>query len=287
MRLGQLARKINVKPVQIASFLEKEHNIIIESNLNTKIENESLVLVLDHFKIDEIIENVEEEIKVNQPIESEVVEGIKKQVDEIEISQEILAQEIVGGREIENVEEVETLTAIDEDGGEIELTVVDGVIKVPKKELEGFKVVGKIDLPEKKRSVAFIITTGGDSTDITEEIYSKKELVSKRKKELYLERKRKRQEKNKNKKGNQRKILSEIELKERANKLAVEKQIQKSKINKDLKKKRYEEKIKSQVITKKTTAKKKRKKQDTLDSNQKQLKKPTSTWGKIINWFNT
>jgi len=287
MRLGQLARKINVKPVQIASFLEKEHNIIIESNLNTKIENESLVLVLDHFKIDEIIENVEEEIKVNQPIESEVVEGIKKQVDEIEISQEILAQEIVGGREIENVEEVETLTAIDEDGGEIELTVVDGVIKVPKKELEGFKVVGKIDLPEKKRSVAFIITTGGDSTDITEEIYSKKELVSKRKKELYLERKRKRQEKNKNKKGNLRKILSEIELKERANKLAVEKQIQKSKINKDLKKKRYEEKIKSQVITKKTTAKKKRKKQDTLDSNQKQLKKPTSTWGKIINWFNT
>ena len=32
MRLGQLARKVKVKPVQIVSFLEKEHNIIVENN---------------------------------------------------------------------------------------------------------------------------------------------------------------------------------------------------------------------------------------------------------------
>lgn len=290
MRLGQLARKVNTKPAQIISFLEKEHNIIIEDNLNSKIEDKSLALVIDEFKTEEkVAELVKESIII---IEEEVVAEVLLEDDTTNESSDTESEEIITETTKEKIIDKEplisikeTLTVLDEDGEEIELTVIDGVIKAQKKELEGFKVVGKIDLPEKKRSISFIITTGGESTDITEEIFDKKEAIVKRQKELYLERKKKRLEKTKKRKSGQRKVLSEMELKERANKLAVEKQIQKTKVNKELKKKRYKEQVQTKIVTNKVSKKKQQRNKSKLDKVN--IKKPTTTWGKIVKWFNT
>ena len=290
MRLGQLARKVNIKPAQIISFLEKEHNIIVEDNLNSKIEDESLALVMNEFKIEEkIIEPkkelviiIEEEEIVSETLLEDNTEDVIPDTVEVETIIETTKKEVIV--EENTVVVKETLTVIDEDGEEIELNVVDGIIKVQKKELEGFKVVGKIDLPQKKKSVIFIHTKGSESIDVTDKIDEQKNEVAKRKKELYLERKNKRQDRNKKNKRGPRKVLTELEIKERENKLAVEKSIKQSKAKKELKKKHYKQNIQPNVVA----PKKKKKK---IDGNEKTSnkydKEATTTWGKLMKWFNT
>src|SRR5688572_17940049 len=48
MRLGQLARKLEVKPSDIVSYLATK-NIRIEENTNTKLDTEVVTQVLSHF----------------------------------------------------------------------------------------------------------------------------------------------------------------------------------------------------------------------------------------------
>ena len=305
MRLGQLARKVNVKPAQIVSFLKKEHNITVDDNLNSKIEDDSLALVLENFKL----ENKNASTKVKEAIvtetrEEEVIETIAPMIEAV--SKEEIVVELVEFDEKEKLKEAvttenistvptpivepraeEKLIAIDEDGEEIELNVVDGIIKAPKKELDGFKVVGKIDLPTKAKAVTFLVSKGSDSVDVTEDIETKRQELAARKKEEYLERKKKRQNKASQRKKGGRKVLTEIELKDKANKLAVEKQIQNSKVNKELKKKHYQENIQAKSASHKKKKKKKITKENDVKSVKGYDKKPTTTLGKIWKWFNT
>jgi len=293
MRLGQLARKLDIKPTQIVSFLKKEHSILVDDSLNSKIEDDVLELVMAQFKVDtpkktiqrakktiiqeepahedhlinleEIVEEEEEEVEIDieqminavtEEVANEIFEdeAIDEAIDNIVIDELKTVEEIV---EIEQKKEgaTENLTAYDEDGEPIELTVIDGVIKAPKKELEGFKVVGKIDLPQKSKPISFIITKNGESIDITETIEQTRIELANHKREKYLARVEKRKLAAKNNPTKSKRSLSEMDIREKQNKLAVEKQIQLTKTKKEQKKKYYEQ-------NKKTVAKAPKKKKD-------------------------
>ena len=352
MRLGQLARKLNIKPTQIVSFLTKEHSISIEDSLNSKIEDTILELVISKFKVtipekvvlrakktiesvDPITESItepviettsnsineedyleiEEEIDIDTLIESvteEVANEIFEEeaideaidvaidnivIDELNITNEVVENDLItepvkSTEEIVEIEsttkaaKIENLTAYDEDGEPIELTVVDGVIKAPKKELEGFKVIGKIDLPQKAKAISFITTKNGESIDITETIEQTRVELTEHKREKYLARVEKRKLASKGKPSKSRRTLSEMDIREKQNKLAIEKQIQQNKVKKEQQKKHYEQNKK--IITKPST---KKKKQNTKKGDLKDMKtydkEPTTKWGRIWKWFNT
>lgn len=105
MRLGQLARQLEIKPEKIVSFLEKEKQLTIKSHPNSKVEDELIEEITNHFTPSK--EGAE------TPIISE-----KKERKE-EPSKEKIAP----------VEHIETVKAV-----------------APQE----LKIIGKIDLPNKK-----------------------------------------------------------------------------------------------------------------------------------------
>ncbi|CAN5329206.1 hypothetical protein BH09BAC3_BH09BAC3_28830 [soil metagenome] len=122
MRLGQLARKLALKPVEIVEFLAR-NAIQIESGNNTRIEDDHVVLVLQKYAPGELIENVEKAIAEEEKI-PEAPEYIVPESPSIEL---VAVEEPI--LEEEKVE----------------------VIKAPKIELSGLKVLGKIELPETRK----------------------------------------------------------------------------------------------------------------------------------------
>jgi len=76
-----------------------------------------------------------------------------------------------------------------------------------------------------------------------------------------------------------------MDIKEKANKLAVAKQIQHSKAKKEQQKKHYEQNKKA--IQKTSKKKKSTPKKGNLKDMKSYDKKPTTKWGRIWKWFNT
>lgn len=123
MRLGQLARKLSLRPGEIVSFLAG-NDIQIEEGSNTRLLDEHVVLVMDHFapaNTREVVAELELEHE-----ETETLSG------SVETSSTIRA-------EAPPVE------------GEVLPPAEPEVIRAPKVELSGLRVVGKIDLPEPKK----------------------------------------------------------------------------------------------------------------------------------------
>ena len=303
MRLGQLARKLDIKVNQIVDFLEKEHKVSLESDLNSKIEGENLDFVLEKFKPE--IEEVEIKTEIDTPIDEvpevkieteEIIEqettpeviDIKK-IEEPIVEQPIEVEKIIEEHITEKTED-EKLIVESEDGEEIELHVVDGVIKAPKKELSGFKVVGKIELEQPKKCIQHIKTEDNETVNITEDIDNKKKELAQLKREKYLKRKeaRKKKQEKKSNRHSKRKVLTELELKEKQAELLIEKRLQQAKVDKNKKKKHYEQIIKSKPKSKHNKKKGKKKVDESIVKTVKQFdKEPTTTLGKIWKWFNT
>jgi hypothetical protein len=126
MRLGQLARKLSLRPAQIIEFLAQQ-NIQIEDNSNTRMEDSHVVLVVQRFAPESLVEIVEEFEEADE------VEAIEEAAPP-ENSQPFVDEPVpqVESEETKLVEEVE-------------------VIRVPKIELTGLKVLGRIELPEPKK----------------------------------------------------------------------------------------------------------------------------------------
>ncbi len=113
MRLGQLARQLDVKTDDIVAFLASR-NIVIEPGNNTKVEDEHLALVMHQFGA--------------QP------QTITPAAHPPETEQKPVNPEPAAADP--TVAETEELPEL---------------IKAPKVELPGLKVLGKIELPEKKK----------------------------------------------------------------------------------------------------------------------------------------
>ncbi len=117
MRLGQLARQLSIKTDEIVNFLGTQ-GITIDSGNNARIDDSYIEMILQRFAPGN--ENLKQLIS-EQP-----------EVPEVEAETPIAAQDIPAHESLE-----ESLPEL---------------IKAPKVELPGLRVLGKIELPEKKKA---------------------------------------------------------------------------------------------------------------------------------------
>lgn len=131
MRLGQLARKLSLRPSQLVDFLA-EKNIQTEEGSNTRLSDENTQLIVEFFapeSLGEIMKpSVDETPREEQAsLEPETV-TVEHAPEHTAIEQDLQSEEKPAGEQPE-----------------------PEVIRVQKIELSGLKVLGKIDLPEPKK----------------------------------------------------------------------------------------------------------------------------------------
>jgi len=127
MRLGQLARKLELRPAEIVAFLAK-NSIQIEEGANTRLEDDLVTIILRNFNPDMIPGVIGETVEKKEP---ETLEPV------------VLVETIIQASEAELLEQPEVEADMAKEMAD--------VIKAPKVALSGLKVLGKIDLPEKKK----------------------------------------------------------------------------------------------------------------------------------------
>lgn len=142
MRLGQLARQLDIKPERIVSFLLTEKEITIKEHPNSKVEDDLLELITNHFA---------------PAIEEEVVAEKETVVKEIVIEEEVVLEQ-------KEPEHIETVKA-----------------EAPQE----LKIVGKIDLPNKKEI----------NIEVDGVVYDQETLDNKKKEEQAEDRERRAEEK--------------------------------------------------------------------------------------------
>ncbi|HPH46137.1 MAG TPA: hypothetical protein PKU83_03965 [Chryseolinea sp.] len=135
MRLGQLARKISIRQTDIVDFLAKS-DVVISSESNARVEDEHVKFILAHFAPSFL----EEKIESNEVL---LPEEKSEEIVEVSVPSPIVEEAEV----IQNIEIVEVASSSTEDQKEEKVEV----IKAPKVDLPGLKVIGKIDLPESKK----------------------------------------------------------------------------------------------------------------------------------------
>ncbi len=124
MRLGQLARKLAVKQSELVDFLAQK-NIQIENGGNTKIEEAHLTLLIEEFAPEGL------ELAGTESPEPELIES-------------------VAAKPADAIIEIPAPAATNESSDETSEQKIE-LIKAPKVELSGLKVLGKIELPEPKK----------------------------------------------------------------------------------------------------------------------------------------
>jgi hypothetical protein len=128
MRLAQLARKLSVRPSEIVDLLSKDQ-VFFEDGSNAKLNDDLVKRVVLHFAPERMSEimlvQTNEVNEANEPNESEYKPETTSELA-IEIKTEAIAE----------VVDPTTVTDLPE------------TIRVPKVELAGLKVLGKIELPQ-------------------------------------------------------------------------------------------------------------------------------------------
>ncbi len=142
MRLAQLARRIGISQTEIVKFLAHK-NIIIAQSSNAKIEDNDVKSVVAQFapELELEIQKAEEIQNDNNVIE----EVVANDVTPIEQEEKIVVEELIS---ISNQEPLEVNETLSNDSHE---EIIPHLIRAPKIELAGLKVIRKIDLPEAKR----------------------------------------------------------------------------------------------------------------------------------------
>ncbi|MEY4930521.1 MAG: hypothetical protein RI909_1245 [Bacteroidota bacterium] len=147
MRLAQLARKLAIRPSQIVDYLAAKQ-IFPDEGSNARLSDEVTELVVLHFAPDRLNEIMTVDEKNTEPIS----------LPDPVVEEPVLApvkEEVI-------VMAVPSLPEVVEEKIEIE------VIKAPKVELSGLKVLGKIELPEPKKKTAPVVESP-EGTAVTEE----------------------------------------------------------------------------------------------------------------------
>lgn len=141
MRLGQLARKLALPPSEITAYLASQQ-IQISDDANARIDENHVTVVLQRFAPDLLNAQIVETDETPVP-EIEVSVHEKLPAVETESIQTVSEEPVVDAPVSENpTEDLNTSTPTT---AEVEL------IKAPKVALAGLKVLGKIELPEKKK----------------------------------------------------------------------------------------------------------------------------------------
>jgi len=135
MRLGQLARKLDLSPTEIITFLA-EKNISATEGSNTRITAEQVVLICQKF----------------DPTDSRqiVANDAKKETDSVVSEDPVQEPEVISTEEVK-IPELITSSVDEADVVESSEELKTEVIKAPKVELTGLKILGKIELPQPKK----------------------------------------------------------------------------------------------------------------------------------------
>ncbi|MBT1709195.1 hypothetical protein KK062_13215 [Fulvivirgaceae bacterium PWU5] len=153
MRLGQLARKLSVSPAEVTALLTRK-NIQIEEGINTRLTDEQLTSILHHYG------NVLSAVTLAE--ESAIEEGTTTMPDEQTdtIAQEPMQEALSSMPEQAGDQVVLSDSAEQQAGADIpqhagvSTDERPTLIKAPKVELSGLRILGKIELPQPKKKEA-------------------------------------------------------------------------------------------------------------------------------------
>lgn len=150
MRLGQLARKYNVSLQEVISYLKETEPAYETLHHNSKLNEQIISLIAKRFAyLEELSEETSEEVeqKLAEPEVSGIEETVELPQSELD---ESLPEAQDSQKKVEVVIETDRLLELlESEETPIDLSKIT-LIKAPKKELDGLKIVGKIDLPEPK-----------------------------------------------------------------------------------------------------------------------------------------
>jgi len=163
MRIGQLARKYNIKQDEIILFLNEVQAELSPFHHNSKLSNDAEELVTGHFGLsatkaveEEAIEEQTQDIpaEADTPAlnESEIDYNKKTEADlqrELDPTLPHIKTVVIKNNDAKSIETDRLLELLEADEAHHELSKITH-IKAPKKELSGLKVVGKIALEEPK-----------------------------------------------------------------------------------------------------------------------------------------
>ena len=298
MRLGQLARHLETSTTEIVQFL-RESGIEKNDHPNVKIEEEDEKNVIAHFRPD-LIPSEEEIINETQEEEanvSEVEESLPEQaIPTIEIAEDgteptpILENEDPELEDEDKIQEplveesnamkqVVSITAAELNTEEDEAPVLTefDVIKAPKVELPGLKVVGKIDLPEPKAAKEEDEISEDEPTESTHSEEQQPETKVIRHHHKNSRRRLTDEEREARRLKNKREKEKRIARQEARRKQQEERKI------KEQKAEHYKQKISKPVPVSKPKKKKPSKAAQTADTRPK----PKTVLGKFWRWLNT
>ena len=172
MRLGQISRKLNVKPNDIRDFIESEFKVRIELDLNFKLDDNQIAALNENFKQTDPVTIsattntvaspvVEDDLNIQEE-EASIVDEIEPIT--VEVKDEKSEEEVAPNEESKIVE---IPGALSDPFEPVPVNPDAELIKAPKIKLEGLKVVGKIELPEKNIKVEEIVAneTGEDANE--------------------------------------------------------------------------------------------------------------------------
>lgn len=276
MRLGQLSRQLNLDTKDIVNFLA-ENNIEIKDHPNVKLDETAEQMVMEKFsdpKSEEPAELIEpSEIQIIESESSEPESDILPEPQSEELEDDPVAEPIATTSDVEPAEpSSEEAIASETPDSEEEIEV----IKAPKIELPGLKVVGKIDLPEPKAPKEDEEPEEPIEKEEKEESIPKVRLVhhSKRNSRPRLTPEQLEEKRLRNKRAKEKRIR---EAEERAKAREIQRL-------KDIKAEHYKKKL-SKASAKQTTNKKKATSKPKQVTQQKP--QPKSLLGKFWRWLNT
>ncbi|MCB0490919.1 MAG: hypothetical protein KDC93_00745 [Cyclobacteriaceae bacterium] len=245
MRLAQLARKIGVKPSEIATFLANK-NLPIEDSSNAKVADDQLEIVLLEYA-----PSMLPSVEVGEPQEM-----AEEKTESTLVAERLDVPEDIGLAETDEPGEI-----IIEENDETTKEVIKPVLV----ELPGLKVVGKIDLPEPKKKEE------ENSKDSEEKLPVKETIERPRRRNVSRENER-RPRKN-----------SVVLQREREAREALKRKQEEKEREKELRTQRYLKKVKN--YTPPPQPIKRKKHEEEYEVYTEEPEKPKSLIGKILNWF--
>ena len=284
MRLGQLSRKTDTKPTEILSYLKNEFDVELGSHLNTKVDDELTKKVISKFAKPKTIEVSPVKPKTEVDTSSVKEENLSEPSAVVEDKESVENTEDTSPTATVNESDIEKPSEFKSDEEVDALTILNAeLIKAPKVELPGPKVVGKIDLPP---------TLEEQMVEVDGVMMSKAELANRKKEERLARRE-------KSGKGRKRSVkqvgASRIKSEAQIEQIKKDKEAELMNIRIANREKRITQKKKESAKQKSTFVPKKPKKPTkqavakAVEIQKEKVAKPKpSTWyGKLWLWFNT
>lgn len=259
------------------SEVEVETLIVEEPEAEKEADNvEEIVEVQDEIEatpttVEEVSDKELDEIDNDLAANTETHEEAVLEITDSSTSTEEPVKEAIP-EHIEDNRKVATVTELLDDESEALLAEVD-IIKAPKVELEGLKVVGKIELPEPKKKE--------ENEEDTEEVLSidKRETRKRRNTDRKVLSEEEREK---------RRVRAKEKRKEKEEWEARKKKIISERKKKEQKEKFYKERLASEAAVEVSNPKKKKKKLVLEpESVEAELPKPKTVLGKFWRWLNT